>query len=85
MNPHDPLSEAGSLALDSLAAYPSRTTVSGISNGPWLVRGYGPQEVHAGLLELAAQGLAIEQHGRWSITPLGREVTASGRAATAVR
>jgi hypothetical protein len=85
MIPRSSLSEAGGLALSSLAAYPTRATASGISYGPSLVGAFGPVDVHKGLLELAGHGLASEQVGRWTLTPLGRELTGSERAALADR
>jgi hypothetical protein len=73
------LTEPAELALRSLADHPTRTTVSGISNGPYLVGEFGPDSMYDGLIELQGRGLAAQRLGRWHLTARGKERAALSR------
>jgi hypothetical protein len=67
------LTEPAELALRSLAHHPTRTTASGISNGPYPVGKFGPDSIHDGLVELQGRGLAAQRLGRWRVTTRGKK------------
>jgi hypothetical protein len=60
------MSETAAEVLQSLTDFPSRSTASGIANGPSLVRWMSPGAAQEALWELAALGLAVQRSGRWS-------------------
>jgi hypothetical protein len=73
------LTEAGAMSLRSLVDHPSRTTSSGISNGPYVVLAFGPESIHDALAELELRGFATQRRDRWSVTAVGKRYAASAR------
>jgi hypothetical protein len=78
MTPALPLGNAAGVALKVLGDHPTRSTPTGIANGPRGRMGFDPAETHDGLVELRGRGLAFERSGRWTLTDRGRKL--AGRA-----